>query len=74
MSPADREWQAEKFAGFHEMRGGSLEEDFGVWARSKFFSPADRAAIRRVVEETAIASGAAVVTDPGLWFALGEVR
>lgn len=74
MRDTDREWQARKFMGFHEMRGGSLEEDFGVWAGSKFFIPSDRASIRRIVDELALANGSSAVTDPELWHALGEVR
>lgn len=65
LSEVDRAHQAAAFARMYEARpSGDWTLSFDVWADGKDFAPADRAAIRRQVEEMFLASGLLTFTDP----------
>jgi hypothetical protein len=63
MTRAEHEHQASQFLDWHRKRGGSWEDDFARWSRSKDFLHRDELAIRTIVVDD-LHSTDAVFVDP----------
>lgn len=55
--------QAAAFVSWHRRRGGSWEEDFQVWSRSKDFAPHEARRIRMAAHAELFACGDVVATE-----------
>jgi hypothetical protein len=63
MTREQHEFQASQFVAMHRKRGGSWEDDFARWSRSKDFMHRDELAIRTIVVDE-LHSTTAVFVDP----------